>query len=231
MNTINLNVEIEEASNRESSWTYNKQFDEDGYLKVENLYNPKELFSDVPKLRGQLNYFDKKNKDIFHHIYEETQVNGSVSRYNYPQYRVIHNKIKKKVENIIGRELYTTYFFDRFYFSGQELKKHTDRGSCEISVSVHVDTNLPDNLKEWPFKIKSGVGDERSIILNSGDGVLYKGCERPHWRDPMPSPKNKLFLGKIIDKEYYYHQIFFHYVLADGKRCQHAWDFLDGDSK
>ena len=107
MNTINLNVEIEEASNRESSWTYNKQFDEDGYLKVENLYNPKELFSDVPKLRGQLNYFDKKNKDIFHHIYEETQVNGSVSRYNYPQYRVIHNKIKKKVENIIGREFYT----------------------------------------------------------------------------------------------------------------------------
>ena len=34
-------------------------------------------------------------------------------------------------------------------------------------------------------------GENRSLVLKPGDGLLYKGCERPHWRDPMPTPKKK----------------------------------------
>tara|TARA_Y100001938_G_scaffold124357_1_gene174313 strand:+ start:3313 stop:4044 length:732 start_codon:yes stop_codon:yes gene_type:complete len=233
---IDLELNFEESLNRGTSWTNNKQFDRDGYLKVENLYDSKELFCDVPTLRGMLDYFDNKNKDIFRHEDVEKQVNGSVSRYNYPKYRRMHTIIRKKLESIVGRELYPTYFLDRFYFSGQKLDRHMDREPCEISVSIHVGTNLPDKLKKWPFKIKSLDvkdgdriirGEERSVSLNPGDGVIYKGCECPHWRDPMPSPKNKLSLGKK-HKEYYYHQIFFHYVLADGLRCQFAWDSSNG---
>ena len=29
---------------------------------------------------------------------------------------------------------------------------------------------------------------------------------------------------EVDDEEYYYHQIFFHYVLQDGQRAQCAWD-------
>ena len=69
-------------------------------------------------------------------------------------------------------------------------------------------------------------GEERSGILNPGDGMIYKGCERPHWRDPMPTPRvrkrDKLLRRK--QPEYYYHQIFFHYVLQDGRRAQCAWE-------
>ena len=49
---------------------------------------------------------------------------------------------------------------------------------------------------KWPFKIKTPdtytdkkktqvlvPGEERSLSLKPGDGLLYKGCERPHWRD------------------------------------------------
>jgi len=51
--------------------------------------------------------------------------------------------------------------------------------------------------------------------------MVYKGCERPHWRDPMPG----LLESKINkDESLYYHQIFFHYVLQDGIRAHHAWD-------
>ena len=35
------------------------------------------------------------------------------------------------------------------------------------------------------------LGESRSLILKPGDGLIYKGCERPHWRDPMPTPKKK----------------------------------------
>ena len=94
-------------------------------------------------------------------------------------------------------------------------------------------------MKDWPFKIKTPdtytdkkktnvlvPGEERSAILNPGDGLLYKGCERPHWRDPMPTPRVRR-RDKWLRRsqpEYYYHQIFFHYVLADGQRSHRAWD-------
>ena len=132
----------------------------------------------MPEIKGQYNYHSKR-PDIFTHVPEESQVKGSTSRYWHPQYRVIHSGIRQKLEEIIGRKLYNTYYYDRFYFAGQELTKHTDRDACEISVSVHVSTNLEGADADWPFWIKTPDGDERSAILKAGDGLLYKGCERP----------------------------------------------------
>ena len=51
--------------------------------------------------------------------------------------------------------------------------------------------------------------------------MLYKGCERPHWREPMPGTFEMMKIGA---EQLYYHQIFFHYVLQDGIRAHHAWD-------
>ena len=71
------------------------------------------------------------------------------------------------------------------------------------------------------------TGENRSVVLQVGDGMVYKGCERPHWRDSMPTQYEKkgLFGRKQVEKEgLYYHQIFFHYVLQDGNRAQCAWD-------
>ena len=53
--------------------------------------------------------------------------------------------------------------------------------------------------------------------------MIYKGCERPHWRESMPGLLETIRDG--IDKNsLYYHQIFFHYVLQDGVRAHYAWD-------
>ena len=227
-----------ERQNTGSSWTNNTQFDKDGYFVIKDLWDPVELYYPLPEIRGQLNYYDN-NSQNFNHSPLEQQVEGSLARYWHPQYRTIHTGVRKKLEEIIGRKLYNTYYYDRYYFPGQELSKHIDRPACEISVSVHISTNLPDHLKDWPLKIKtpdtytdkkkSAVlvpGEERSCVLNPGDGMIYKGCERPHWRDPMPTPrvrKRDKWLNKK-QPEYYYHQIFFHYVLADGHRSHNAWD-------
>ena len=54
-----------------------------------------------------------------------------------------------KLEEIIGRKLYNTYYYDRYYYPGQELTKHADRDACEISVSVHVSTNLEGKDADW----------------------------------------------------------------------------------
>jgi hypothetical protein len=139
-----------------------------------------------------------------------------------------------KLEKAIGKKLYNTYYYDRFYNPGQALSNHADRPACEISVTVHVSSNLKD---PWPIWIKTPdtysddkkteiveKGENRSVILKPGDGMIYKGCERPHWREPMPGVKRNKIRKLFKKEELYYHQVFFHYVLADGIRANFAFD-------
>ena len=228
----------QERRNSGTSWTRNDDFEKDGYFLIKNLWDAEELYYPCPSIRGQLNYWDM-NPDNFNHVEVESQVEGSLSRYYHPQYRRIHSLVRLKLEKELGRKLYNTYYYDRFYFSGQALTKHSDRDACEISVTMHISTNLPQPEKDWPIKIKTPdtytddkktavlvPGEERSCVLDPGDGMVYKGCERPHWRDAMQPPKvKKGWFSKEKEKvEYYYHHIFFHYVLADGQRAHCAWD-------
>ena len=219
-----------------TAWTRNEFFEKNGYVIIKDLWDPEELYHPVPRERGLMHFYGSLDK--FAHNTEEGQVPGSLARYYHPQYKTIHSGIRQKLEKEIGRKLYNTYYYDRFYFPGQPLIKHTDRDACEISVTVNISTNLKE---EWPIWIKTPdtytnekrdyvlvPGEERSVVLDPGDGMLYKGCERPHWRDPMPGTpvgerKKGLFAGKQKE-ELYYHQIFFHYVLQDGNRAQCAWD-------
>lgn len=227
-------VDFQEKINSGTSSTNNEQFDRDGYFVVKNLWDPNDLYCDPPNIKGQYTYYGKI--DRFNHVPVENQVEGSTSRYYYPPYKFIHSQIRMKLEKIIGKKLYNTYYYDRFYNPGQALTLHADRPACEISVTVHVSTNLKE---PWPIWIKTPDtyddpktkniitkrGENRSVILGPGDGMLYKGCERPHWRDPMPSEYTKTWYGRKIEKEgLYYHQIFFHYVLADGIRANFAFD-------
>ena len=222
-----------EYENHGTSWTRNEFFDTYGYLIIENLCDPEKLFHPVPKKRGLFNWKGSDKLDKFTYEEVENQVNGSVARYWHPQYRKIHSEIRLILEQVIGRKLYNTYYYDRFYFPGQELKKHTDRPACEISVTIHVSTNIkeswpiwiktPDTFEDKTMKTLITSGENRSVHLEAGDGMIYKGCERPHWRDPMPG----LLESKINkDESLYYHQIFFHYVLQDGIRAHHAWDMI-----
>jgi len=213
-----------------TSKTNHEQFEKYGYLILKNFCDSDYLYEDVPEERGLIHYFGSLDK--FSHQ-EEQQVKGSLARYSHPHYKEAHCQIKTAIEKIIGKKLYPTYYYDRFYFYNQELEKHLDREACEISVSIHISTNLEES---WPFKIKTPdiysedgskkiikTSEEHHASLNPGDAVLYKGCERPHWRDPLPSRHKGIF--SIFKKEdTYYHQIFFHYVLADGLRCHRAFD-------
>ena len=235
-----VQIMMQERMNTGTTWTKHDKFDKDGYFVIKDLWDPEELYHPVPDIRGQLNYWDS-NPEHFNHNEVEQQVEGSLARYWHPQYRRIHSLIRKKIEKEIGRDLYNTYYYDRYYFPGQALQNHADRDACEISVSIHISTNLPDDQKNWDIHIKTPdtymddkktavlvPGEQRSVVLNPGDGMVYKGCERPHWRDAMPGTpkgkKTKKLFGKKVETEYYYHQIFFHYVLQDGERAHCAWD-------
>jgi hypothetical protein len=207
--------------------TLNPEFEKNGYLVIENLWDPEDLKEGKPETKESRRW-NSREEEKFQNLGDDGQVPGSVSRYNIPKYYYASCQIRRKIEKIIGCELYNTYYFDRFYFPENELSRHVDRDSCEISVSVHISGTLE---KPWPLWIKTPdvysddkkseileKGEERYVILNPGDGMIYKGCERPHWRAPMP------FSDYVPPEETYYHQIFFHYVLADGFRVHMAND-------
>ena len=205
--------------NKNITKTNNDFFDAHGYYIVKNLYDPKKLSCKVPLVRGQLHYYGSLTK--VSHIPEEAQVSGSISRYSYPPYKESHSDIRIKLENIVGKQLLNTYYYDRFYFPGQELKPHTDRDACEISVSINISSNLK---QPWAFQLTTLQGENKKIFLNPGDGLLYKGCEVTHWRDSMSGIKRNYIRNFLHLPELYYHQIFYHYVLADGHRVHCAFD-------
>lgn len=209
----------QEALNSGTTKTNNEFFEKHGYLVLKNLCDPNILKSEVPDKKGIFHYWGK-NLDQFNYVPLENQVEGSASRYWHPQYRKTHSDVRLQLEKVLGKPLYNTYYYDRFYFPGQRLNKHLDRDACEISVTVHIGTNLNKKDKNWPIWIKTVDGKNESLILNPGDGMVYKGCERPHWREPMPGSKKLLW----FQKEQYYHQIFFHYVLQNGQRSHCAFD-------
>ena len=199
-------------------------FERHGYLVIENLYNPSLLYCPVPAERGQLEWWGKQ-EDQFNFSPTEQQVAGSLARYGHPMYLAAHTAIRLILEDIIGEKLYSSYYYDRFYFAGQELKRHSDRDACEVSVSVQISTN---RVTSWPFCIQTRTGENHAINLENGWGMVYMGCEREHWRSPLKSRHSSL--GKIANKilcrqdDTYHHQIFFHYVRANGLRAQYAWD-------
>lgn len=114
--------------------------------------------------------------------------------------------LQPAMEQATGLTLLPTYSYLRIYETGAVLAKHTDRHACEISASLTIGYDAPE---PWPLRLESN-GQPRSITLEPGDMLLYKGREIPHWREQ--------FDGR------YWIQAFFHYVDAAGELASYKFD-------
>lgn len=114
-------------------------------------------------------------------------------------------RVWPSVEYAVGEELIPTYSYCRLYRNGDILEKHTDRPSCEISVTLQLGRS---HHYSWPIY----MGGKR-FDMGEGDGVIYKGCDIEHWRNPCDGPEG-----------YYSGQVFLHFVRAGGLHYEHAGD-------
>ena len=152
-------------------------------------------------------------------------VRGAIKKAGLPDYsewNEIESKVEEKIENnpkyddlgfrdrmkIIKKELapmvqkHIKKYIDT---TNKLLKKHKDRHSCEISVTVFI---VSDGEHEWPIYM-----DGKKVNLTPGDGVIYRGCDIEHWREPY--------------KGDYHMQVFLHYVDANGKYANHKGDVIN----
>jgi len=207
----------------------NEFFEKNGYLYVpglvvdpENLFDPPPVDENGKRISGQMNYV---RKDKINFIPDEHQVPGSLARYNIPTYKELHYLVRKQIEKRLEMDLLPTYFYDRFYYVGQQLKRHSDRPACEVSVTLQISTN---GKEPWPIWFERPDGSETYVLMKNGDAVIYKGCEREHWRDPLQSRyakwENKWRTFRKQKDDTYHHQIFLHYVNAQGPFVHHAND-------
>ena len=204
-----------------------EQFMNDGYLYAPQLIiDPSNLYCPPPKdEKGNLAYgtIGYRNGKVISEPVDE-QVPTSYSRYGHPPFQYIHELVRKSLENILEMDLFPTYYFDRFYWKDSILTRHVDRPACEISVSIQISSNT----NPWPFCFKKPDGTETSVTMKDGDGVIYRGCDTEHWRDKLQSRYNKIQRAYLKyrkkDDDTYHHQIFFHFVNAQGNYVQHAFD-------
>ena len=113
---------------------------------------------------------------------------------------VLENLLEKSLPNVekaTGFKLYPTYSYMRVYEKGNELKRHIDRPSCEISATINFGGD------PWPIFVQDVEKDKTiPVHLKPGDGLFYRGCELPHWREK--------FKGDLCV------QAFFHYTNKKG---------------
>ena len=110
------------------------------------------------------------------------------------------NKLNK-MEQETGLKLIPTYSFSRVYSYNADLKKHKDRPSCEVSVTVMWGS---DGVS-WPI-----IMDGTKCEMEPGDAVIYLGCELEHWRENFEGD--------------WHAQSFLHYIDANGPYKDYAYD-------
>jgi predicted 2-oxoglutarate/Fe(II)-dependent dioxygenase YbiX len=127
----------------------------------------------------------------------DTQAPNSASVYNYrPALELLCEKVKEVSEEV-GEIVLPTYCYSRIYRNKSTLDSHTDRPECEISLTLHLNGDMP-----WAIWIKTPEGNTRCVTLNPGDAMVYLGCIAEHWRD--------IYRGE------WYAQMFLHYVRSRG---------------
>jgi len=123
---------------------------------------------------------------------------------NSPMFQVFHWDQMKGLEAATGKKLAPTVVYGRIYRLSNELKRHTDGGHCEYSITI----NLAKN-HDWPFELEDLKGNKVALELAPGDAVYYLGPQVNHWR--------KKFKGSECC------QMFMHYVDLDGPHAAFAY--------
>ena len=133
-------------------------------------------------------------------VWNDTQIPETYSHYSDIVMETLLQKVKPIMEKESDTKLIETYSYARIYKKGDELKRHKDRYSCEISTTMNLGG---DN---WSIFVEPSGREGKEGIevkLGAGDMLMYRGCELEHWRKP--------FEGENCG------QVFLHYNDASGK--------------
>ena len=112
--------------------------------------------------------------------YNDPQIPNTYCQYGNIAMETLMLKCQPEMEKVTGLKLYPAYSYARIYKPGDELKRHKDRFSCEISTTMNLGGD------PWPIYLEpSGETGKKGVKvdLKQGDMLVYRGCELEHWRE------------------------------------------------
>jgi len=125
------------------------------------------------------------------------------------------------IGELTGADLLPSYNYFRIYHKDDICRVHSDRPSCEHSVSLTLaysdDMPWPLEIGSEPVTVESpcadnfGVEPYSSVEMQPGDAVLYRGMDLRHGR-MQPNPNG------------WSAHLFLFWVERDGNFKQHAFD-------
>ncbi len=192
-----------------------KFFEKHQWVKIDKFIDQNMcnlLYHHIQLAATRLNYLDTKNieySEDYYGVFTDKQAPGDYSKYGDPIFDTLLNLSLEKMQELTALDLVPTYSYHRLYTTGTELKRHSDRPSCEISTTLCLGYDITNvDLKtypdwDWPMFIKEKNGKEIPVHMKPGDMIIYRGCELEHWREP--------FWGKN------HAQVFLHYNEKNGK--------------
>ena len=140
----------------------------------------------------QARYFSPFENIIGYYEGENEQIPNTYSQYANMAMETLMLKCQPGMEKATGLKLYPAYTYARIYKKGDELKRHKDRFSCEISTTMNLGGD------DWPIYLSPsenvGIPDGKKITTTSqakgikvdlkpGDMLVYRGVELEHWRE------------------------------------------------
>jgi hypothetical protein len=196
-------------------------YDRDGYAKVEALVPPEVAVGLVNMIEADLK---AAGQSFASFAREEALMRRPTVEISGHQYRPLIAflwGLTPTISEITGRDLLPSYDYFRIYQQDDICRLHSDRPSCEHSLSL---TLAYSDDKPWSFQIGSermegpdhlreDFGDEpfSSIVMQPGDGVVYRGTDLRHGRtDPNPNGWSA--------------HLFLHWVERGGPHAAHAFD-------
>jgi len=158
------------------------------------LYNYFTMQKQVYDTCMQARYISPFETFLGYYEGQDEQIPNTYSQYANMAFETLLLKLQPIMEKTTKLKLYPNYTYARIYKPGDELKRHKDRFSCEISTTLNLGGD------KWPIYIepnakKGGVIEGRgyvsdmtkgvSVNLKPGDMLVYKGNILEHWREPF----------------------------------------------
>ena len=125
-------------------------------------------------------------------VWNDEQVPNTYSHYADIAMETLLLRTLPVMEKYTKLKLNPTYSYARIYKTGDVLRRHKDRFSCEISTTLNLggdpwpihlehkkNVGIPDGKKITTSSNNKGI----SIVLKPGDMLVYRGMELEHWRE------------------------------------------------
>lgn len=173
-------------------------FAEQGYCVMPSLLHP-----------AHRDALKRYYAELINHGWElgDVQVRRRYGQHNEMIARYFHHQFTEIIGRIVGEPVKASYTYVSAYREGSILGAHVDRKQCEFTVSLLIEDEDVSATGAWPLWFQLHEG-KVAVTPKTGDAVVFRGCELPHWREQSSTAHTSTVL-------------LFHYVPLDFSETLH----------